>query len=84
MFRRVSLKTRNFCRLYSESASAGRFDARIRSGRLIVSSVAAATLLWYSSTNIIHGDALPYERVIKTRDDLAELVVGTLAWGSNK
>jgi hypothetical protein len=89
MFRLFSLKPCHLRRLYSESASVRIDTSRttMRNGRFIASSsVIAATLLWYSTTNTVHSDALPYERVIKARDDLVGLAgtFGAVVWGSNK
>lgn len=94
MLCRVSSKAPRFQRLYSQSASGSKFHgSRLRSGHVTLAAsaaIAAAALVWYSSSKVIHGDESASERILKAREELtigfddADGTLGAVVWGSNK
>ena len=72
MFRKFSSRGYRFGSLYSQSAYYG--SPRYRNGLKSTSAVVAATLLWYSTTKVVHGDA-PTE---------TDRILNVVVWGSNK
>ncbi|KIM80836.1 hypothetical protein PILCRDRAFT_822120 [Piloderma croceum F 1598] len=96
MFRQFSsnaFRFRRFSSLKHSPYGSQTYGSRIRLGspHFIASSTAvAATLLWYSTTTVIHCDALASDRATKSRDEsTVELggsdgTLNSVVWGSNK
>lgn len=91
MFRRGQARISQLRRLYSHTANSNGSHAILKGKHLVAYSAAAtATILWYSSSTIVHNDATAIERVQKARDELSigfgsgDGILHTVVWGSNK
>lgn len=94
MLRRASSKLHPLHRLSSYSQTAAHGRARrggLSSGHILATSAVVVTsLVWYSSTNVVHNDASAAQQIVKAREastiGLAseDGALSTVAWGSNK
>jgi hypothetical protein len=97
MFRQFSsnaFRFRRFSSLKHSPYGSQTYGSRIKSPhfKFIASSTTAvaAALLWYSTTTVIHCDALASDRAIKSKDESTVKLGGSdgtlnaVVWGSNK